>query len=132
MMKITFKLFATLTDYLPLPARRANRVELDDDGWLREGSSAQVLVHPGSRRIAWQTPPYRSLGQVRIPRLLVRFAFAGIDERQRHTFMKRFDFTCSAVADKFLAFRLRIPALRRQRERRLCEHRGLQHMCRPG
>ena len=29
MMKITFKLFATLTDYLPLPARRANRVELD-------------------------------------------------------------------------------------------------------
>ena len=28
-MKITFKLFATLTDYLPLPARRANRVELD-------------------------------------------------------------------------------------------------------
>lgn len=29
MMKITFKLFATLTDYLPLPARRANLVELD-------------------------------------------------------------------------------------------------------
>ena len=28
-MKITVKLFATLTDYLPLAARRANRVELD-------------------------------------------------------------------------------------------------------
>ena len=28
-MKITFKLFATLTDYLPLPARRGNIIELD-------------------------------------------------------------------------------------------------------
>lgn len=30
-MKITFKLFATLTDYLPPDARRANQVELDID-----------------------------------------------------------------------------------------------------
>ena len=28
-MKITFKLFATLTDYLPLSARRSNIIELD-------------------------------------------------------------------------------------------------------
>jgi sulfur carrier protein ThiS len=28
-MKITFKLFATLTDYLPAEARRSNQVELD-------------------------------------------------------------------------------------------------------
>ena len=28
-MKITFKLFATLTDYLPVSARRSNIVELD-------------------------------------------------------------------------------------------------------
>lgn len=28
-MKITFKLFATLTDYLPLAARRGNLIELD-------------------------------------------------------------------------------------------------------
>ena len=28
-MKVTFKLFATLTDYLPLPARRGNIIELD-------------------------------------------------------------------------------------------------------
>lgn len=28
-MKITFKLYATLTDYLPPEARRSNRVELD-------------------------------------------------------------------------------------------------------
>lgn len=28
-MKITFKLFATLTDYLPPDARRSNQIELD-------------------------------------------------------------------------------------------------------
>ena len=28
-MKITFKLFATLTDYLPVTARRSNIIELD-------------------------------------------------------------------------------------------------------
>lgn len=28
-MKITFKLFATLTDYLPADARRSNQLELD-------------------------------------------------------------------------------------------------------
>lgn len=30
-MKITFKLFATLTDYLPAEARRSNQVELEVD-----------------------------------------------------------------------------------------------------
>jgi sulfur carrier protein ThiS len=30
-VKITFKLFATLTDYLPAEARRSNQVELDVD-----------------------------------------------------------------------------------------------------
>ena len=64
---------------------------LGDHGWRREGSSAQVAIHSGSLRVAWQPAPPRSLGQVRIPRLLVRFAFAGLDEHQRHVFMKRFD-----------------------------------------
>ena len=31
MMNITFKLFATLTDYLPAEARRSNQVSLDID-----------------------------------------------------------------------------------------------------
>jgi sulfur-carrier protein len=30
-MKITFKLFAMLTDYLPADARRSNQIELDID-----------------------------------------------------------------------------------------------------
>ena len=39
-MKITFKLFATLTDYLPLPARRANLIELDV---AAEASISQII-----------------------------------------------------------------------------------------
>ena len=64
---------------------------LGDNCWRRDGSSAQVAIHPGSLRIAWQPASPRSLGQVRIPRLLVCFAFADVDERQRYIFMKRFD-----------------------------------------
>lgn len=64
---------------------------LGDKRWERDGSSAHVALHPGSLQIAWQPASPRSLGQVRIPRLLLRFAFAGLDEHQRHVFMKRFD-----------------------------------------
>jgi sulfur carrier protein ThiS len=41
-MKITFKLFATLTDYLPADARRANQVELD----VPEGSTVAQVYEP--------------------------------------------------------------------------------------
>ena len=39
-MKITFKLFATLTDYLPLAARRGNLIELDV---AAEASISQII-----------------------------------------------------------------------------------------
>ncbi len=41
-MKITFKLFATLTDYLPPDARRSNQVELDID----PAASIQQIIEP--------------------------------------------------------------------------------------
>ncbi|MBT9477804.1 MAG: hypothetical protein IV091_18350, partial [Polaromonas sp.] len=41
--------------------------------------------------IDWQKAEPRVLGQARIPRLLVRFAFAGLDDAERYRFMKRFD-----------------------------------------
>ncbi|MEN9844145.1 MAG: hypothetical protein RLZZ612_1974 [Pseudomonadota bacterium] len=41
-MKITFKLFATLTDYLPADARRANQVELE----VPEGSTVAQVYEP--------------------------------------------------------------------------------------
>ena len=39
-MKITFKLFATLTDYLPVSARRGNIIELDV---APEASISQII-----------------------------------------------------------------------------------------
>ena len=39
-MKITFKLFATLTDYLPAEARRSNVVELEVPG---DASISQII-----------------------------------------------------------------------------------------
>lgn len=41
-MKITFKLFATLTDYLPADARRSNQVELD----VSPDASISQIIEP--------------------------------------------------------------------------------------
>ena len=64
---------------------------LGDHAWQRDGSMVQVHIGPGWLRIAWQPAPPRVLGSARIPRLLAGFSFTGLDERQRYTFMKRFD-----------------------------------------
>ncbi len=41
-MRITFKLFATLTDYLPAAARRGNIIELD----VAEDASISQIIEP--------------------------------------------------------------------------------------
>ncbi len=41
-MKITFKLFATLTDYLPPAARRSNQIELD----IEPATTIQQIIEP--------------------------------------------------------------------------------------
>ena len=64
---------------------------LGDHPWQRSGPSVQARIGPGSLRIAWQPAPPRVLGSARIPRLLVCFVFAGLDDGQRYAFMKRFD-----------------------------------------
>jgi hypothetical protein len=64
---------------------------LGNNAWQRDGSSVQLAIHTGSLQIHWKQAEPRLLGQARIPRLLVRFAFAGLDEAQRYRFMKRFD-----------------------------------------
>ena len=68
-----------------LPAALGDRV------WQRDGACVRVALGAGSLQIHWQAVAPRVLGMVRIPRLLVRFAFAGLDHGQRHAFMKRFD-----------------------------------------
>jgi sulfur carrier protein ThiS len=41
-MKITFKLYASLTDYLPAASRTSNRVELE----LAEGTAIAQVIEP--------------------------------------------------------------------------------------
>ncbi len=64
---------------------------LGNNAWQQHGASVKAAIGPGSLQIDWQPAPPRVLGRVRIPRLLVHFVFAGLDEGQRYTFMKRFD-----------------------------------------
>lgn len=60
--------------------------------WERRGSAVQVRIGvAGTLAIDWRVAEPRAIALARIPRLLVRFAFAGMDAQQRHAFMKRFD-----------------------------------------
>ena len=45
----------------------------------------------GALGLKWQVGAPRVIGLISIPVLKVSFRFAGLDEPQRYTFMKRFD-----------------------------------------
>ena len=64
---------------------------LGDIAWERDAAGVRAVIGHGSLHIDWQPAPPRVLGSIRIARLLVRFAFSGLDDGQRHAFMKRFD-----------------------------------------
>lgn len=51
----------------------------------------QVDLAVGRLALTWQVAAPRRLGLVRIPRLLVQFAFDGTDPTERYAFMQRFD-----------------------------------------
>lgn len=55
------------------------------------GTSAQVTLGVGELRLMWQVAPPRVIALMRLPRLRLDFAFRGLDDAQRHAFMKRFD-----------------------------------------
>jgi hypothetical protein len=59
--------------------------------WQRSGQSATVTVPPGSLVLQWEARPPRVIALMRMPVLHVRFAFSGLDDAQRYTFMRRFD-----------------------------------------
>lgn len=59
--------------------------------WKLQTQSAGVRIGDGALGLKWQVGEPRVIGLVSIPRLLVQFRFAGVDEVARHTFMKRFD-----------------------------------------
>ena len=59
--------------------------------WQRQGNMVCADILPGTLTLSWVVLPARVIALIRLPRLGVRFAFAGLDAAQRQVFMKRFD-----------------------------------------
>lgn len=59
--------------------------------WTREGSAVSVAIEGGRLGLSWAVGAPRVIALASLPRLLVDFAFEGLDEAQRYRFMKRFD-----------------------------------------
>jgi hypothetical protein len=62
-----------------------------DHHWKLQMHSAGVRIGDGALGLKWQLGAPRVIALVRMPRLLVSFRFAGLDEVQRLEFMRRFD-----------------------------------------
>ena len=59
--------------------------------WKQQPGAAGVSIGDGALGLNWRVAEPRVIGLVRMPRLLVRFRFTGLDEAQRYAFMQRFD-----------------------------------------
>ena len=59
--------------------------------WKRQERTVGVRIGDGALGLKWQIAEPRVIAQVSMPRLLVNFRFAGVDEAARHAFMQRFD-----------------------------------------
>ncbi|MEI7537863.1 MAG: hypothetical protein WCJ76_11650 [Comamonadaceae bacterium] len=59
--------------------------------WKLQEHAAGVRIGDGALGLKWQVAEPRVIGLVRMPRFLVSFRFAGLDDAQRYSFMKRFD-----------------------------------------
>ncbi len=67
---------------------------MGDVTWARQGDAlyANISAVPNSAlRISWHVGEPRRIALFNLPRLHVAFAFTGLDDVQRYTFMKRFD-----------------------------------------
>lgn len=64
---------------------------MGENHWKLQTQSAGVRIGDGALGLKWQEGEPRVIGLVSIPRLLVQFRFAGVDDATRYTFMKRFD-----------------------------------------
>lgn len=67
---------------------------MGDAHWARQGDALQAsisTVPTSAIRIAWRVGEPRRIALFNLPRLHVAFAFTGLDDAQRYTFMKRFD-----------------------------------------
>ena len=64
---------------------------IGDHFWKLQAHSAGVRIGDGALGLKWQVGEPRVIALVRLPRLLVQFRFAGVQEAQRQAFMQRFD-----------------------------------------
>jgi hypothetical protein len=64
---------------------------IGENHWKLQDNSAGVRIGDGALGLTWRTELPRVIALMRIPRLIVNFRFAGLDEQQRYRFMKRFD-----------------------------------------
>jgi hypothetical protein len=64
---------------------------IGDHFWKLHPNAAGVRIGDGALGLTWTVGAPRVIALMRMPRLLVRFRFAGLDDAQRYTFMKRFD-----------------------------------------
>ena len=82
----TREMGCTVTEWLRLlPAA------IGDNNFVLETESVEVQLPPGKLSLCWQPMSPRVIGLARFPRLMVQFAFEGLNADQRYTFMKRFD-----------------------------------------
>jgi hypothetical protein len=59
--------------------------------WKRQERTVGVRIGDGALGLKWEVSEPRIIAHVQMPRLIVNFRFAGVDETARYTFMKRFD-----------------------------------------
>ena len=62
--------------------------------WNQQGDAVHAnfaAVPTASLHISWRADEPRRIALISLPRLHVHFAFTGMDDAQRYTFMKRFD-----------------------------------------
>jgi hypothetical protein len=59
--------------------------------WILQTGTAGVRIGDGALGLQWRVAAPRVIGLVSIPVLQVNFRFAGVDDAQRYTFMRRFD-----------------------------------------
>jgi hypothetical protein len=64
---------------------------IGDHFWKLHPNAAGVRIGDGALGLTWMVAEPRVIALMRMPRLVVRFRFAGLDDTQRHAFMKRFD-----------------------------------------
>ena len=64
---------------------------IGDHHWKLQTGAAGVRIGDGALGLKWQVAEPRVIALMHMPRLVVTFRFAGVDEAARYTFMKRFD-----------------------------------------